>query len=63
MGAKSFGPGPLANRSHPTKDYNWADPVGLACEPNLRTETHTSSPTRKGAAMLCMSSISIGDFI
>ena len=52
MGAMGFGPGPLANRPQPTKEYNWAGPANLACEPNSRVETHISSHIRKGVVML-----------
>ena len=64
VGVMGFGPGPLANRPHPTKYYNWAGPVGLTYEPNSGAETHiSSSPTRMGVVMLCMPSLPIGDFI
>ena len=63
VGVMGFGPSPLANRPHPTKNYNWAGPAGLACEPNSRAEAHISSPTRKGVVILRMPSLPIGAFI
>ena len=63
IGAMGFGPGPLANRPRPTKDYNWVGPVGLACEPDLTVETQISSPIRKGVDILRISSLPLRDFI
>ena len=63
VGAMGFGPGPLANGPRLTKDYNWVDPSGLTCEPDLRAETQISSFSWKGVDILRMPSLPIGDFI
>ena len=53
-GCHGLWPGPLANRSRPTKNYNWAGLIGLACEPNLKAETlYLPLPEKESLCSAC----------